>query len=264
MIFNQQHAVIGMIHTRALPGAPKYGGDFNYIVDTAVKEAEIYRQSGIDVLMIENMHDVPYTNIEVGHEITSAMTLIGHLVKQATGLPMGIQILSAGNKQAMAVAKAVGMDFIRVEGYVFGHLADEGYIDSQAAELMRYRKQIDAEAIAVFTDIKKKHSSHALTADLDIAEMAHAADFFISDGVIVTGVHTGATADVEEIKAVRATTKLPLLIGSGINYDNVSTYLPLSDAMIVGSYFKKDGYWGNELDAGRIAGFMEKVNSLRG
>ena len=62
------------------------------------------------------------------------------------------------NKEALAVAHASGADFIRVEGFVFSHIGDEGWRDSCAGELLRYRKMIDAERVMVFTDIKKKHS----------------------------------------------------------------------------------------------------------
>ena len=57
--------------------------------------------------------------------------------------------------------------------------------------LVRYRHQISASHIAVFADIKKKHSAHAVTADVSIAETAAAAKFFNVDGVIVTGSATG-------------------------------------------------------------------------
>jgi len=62
------------------------------------------------------------------------------------------------NKDALAVAMASGAQFIRAEGFVFSHVADEGWMDSCAAELLRYRRAIGAEDILVFTDIKKKHS----------------------------------------------------------------------------------------------------------
>jgi predicted TIM-barrel enzyme len=81
--------------------------------------------------------------------------------------------------------------FVRVEGFVFAHVADEGIIDGCAGEILRYRRQIGADDVLVLTDVKKKHSSHALTADMDIAETARAAEFFLSDGVIVTGLATG-------------------------------------------------------------------------
>lgn len=57
----------------------------------------------------------------------------------------------------MAIAHSTRMDFIRCEGFVFGHVADEGYIDSCAGSLLRYRKNIGAENVQIYCDIKKKH-----------------------------------------------------------------------------------------------------------
>lgn len=50
-----------------------------------------------------------------------------------------------------------GLDFIRAEGFVFSHVADEGLLNACAGDLLRYRKQIGAEHVKIFTDIKKKH-----------------------------------------------------------------------------------------------------------
>ena len=55
------------------------------------------------------------------------------------------------------MAKASGAEFIRAEGFVFSHVGDEGWVDSCAGELLRYRRAINAEDIAIWTDIKKKH-----------------------------------------------------------------------------------------------------------
>lgn len=258
-IFNNEYLIIGVIHVKALPGTPKNKLESAQIIDEALKEALIYKKAGIDAIIIENMHDVPYLKGKVGHEITSIMALIGYQVKQSTNLPVGIQILAGANQEAIAVAKASNLDFIRAEGFVFGHLADEGYIDAQAGELLRYRKQIDAEEVAIFTDIKKKHSSHAITQDISLLDTAKAARFFLSDGVVVTGSHTGIPASTDELKELKANLDFPIIVGSGVTLENVSTYLPISDAMIVGSYFKNQGYWGNELNYDRIAEFMEFV-----
>lgn len=67
------------------------------------------------------------------------------------------QIFAAGNEEAMAVAQASNCDFIRVEGFVFGHVADEGYIESCAGSLLRYRSRLRSNRVLIFTDIKKKH-----------------------------------------------------------------------------------------------------------
>jgi membrane complex biogenesis BtpA family protein len=255
--------IIGMIHVGALPGTPRYGGDVGALLAQAEDEARIYRDQGIDALLVENMHDVPYLKRKVGPEITAAMTLLGHRVKTVSGLPVGLQILAGANPEAMAAAHLAGLDFIRAEGFVFGHLADEGYMDACAGELLRYRHGIGADGIQVFTDIKKKHSSHALTQDLDIVETAKAAAFFEADGVIITGSATGAETDLDEVRAVRQAVTIPVLVGSGVTLANVDRYLGQAHTLIVGSHFKEDGRWQKPVDPVRVGAFMARVRQLR-
>ena len=262
-IFKKEKPIIGMVHVQALPGTPKNKLNASKIIDEALKEARIYKKAGIDSIMIENMHDIPYLKGKVGHEISSLMTLIAYLIKQETNLPVGIQILAGANKEALAVAKSASIDFIRAEGFVFAHIADEGIIEAQAGELLRYRKSIDASSIAVFTDIKKKHSSHAITQDISLLDTAKAAHFFMSDGVIVTGNHTGMAASVEELKILKEHLDFPVFVGSGITKENVADFLPICDAMIVGSYFKEDGYCENKLSYERLSHFIDFVNRIK-
>lgn len=261
-IFKKDKPIIGMVHVQALPGTPKHKFEPSVIIDKALEEARVYKKAGIDAIMIENMHDIPYLKNGVGHEVSSIMTLIAHQIKLETNLPVGIQILAGANKEALAVAKAASIDFIRAEGFVFAHTADEGIIEAQAGDLLRYRKHIDADAVAIFTDIKKKHSSHAITQDVSLLDTAKAARFFLSDGVIITGNHTGESASIEELKELKPHLDFPVIVGSGITQDNVLNYLPICDAMIIGSYFKEKGYWENELSYNRIAKFMESVRNL--
>ncbi|MCA1557356.1 MAG: BtpA family membrane complex biogenesis protein, partial [Acidobacteria bacterium] len=161
--FNKRKAVIGVIHVGALPGTPASSESVSQIAEQARAEARLYSAGGVDGLMIENMHDVPYLRRRVGPEIVAAMAVISRAVKEECGKPVGVQILAGANIEALAAAHAAGLDYIRVEGYVFAHIADEGWIESSAAELLRYRKQIGADSIQVWADVKKKHSSHAVT-----------------------------------------------------------------------------------------------------
>ncbi len=252
-----------MIHVDALPGTPKNKLSIAEIVKKALVEAMVFSDEGIDAVMIENMHDRPYLNRTVGPEIVSAMTIISCEIKKRIPLPIGIQILAGANKEALAVALAAGLDFIRAEGFVFGHLADEGWINSDAGELLRYRKQIGADHIGIFTDIKKKHSSHAVSNDISLGETAQAAEFFLSDGIIVTGKATGEKADIEDVKTVKNSTKLPVIIGSGIDQYNIHEYWNFADAFIIGSSLKKEGLWENDVDHVRVKQFMQKINQLR-
>ncbi|HEY86029.1 MAG TPA: BtpA/SgcQ family protein [Chloroflexi bacterium] len=260
---NNAKAIIAMIHVDPLPGTPKNRQSMPQIIGKARKEALLYKEAGIDMLAIENMHDVPYLNRKAGPEIVAAMAVIGYEVKKATKLRCGLQILAGANIEALGAAVSAGLDFIRAEGFVFAHVADEGIITSDAAEILRYRKQIGAEDILVLTDIKKKHSAHAITGDVSIVETAHAAEFFLSDGVIVTGVATGLEADLDELRRVKAAVDIPVLIGSGVTLNNVNAYLELADALIIGSHFKYDGQWENGVELERVKKFMEKVERLR-
>ncbi|KAM4722154.1 uncharacterized protein F13E9.13, mitochondrial-like isoform 2-T2 [Rhinophrynus dorsalis] len=213
--------VIGMVHLKALPGTPGSRLPLAQILEEACQEAEIYKRAGIDGLIVENMHDIPYT-LHTGPEITASMATICAAVRQTCSqIPLGVQILSCANQQALAVALASELDFIRAEGFVFSHVADEGIVNACAGDLLRYRKVIGAEHIQIFADIKKKHSSHTITADVSVSETAKAAEFFLADGVILTGVATGQAADQQDLKEVAHSVRIPVLIGSGVTLDNV-------------------------------------------
>ncbi|XP_038126789.1 uncharacterized protein F13E9.13, mitochondrial [Cyprinodon tularosa] len=254
--------VIGMIHVKALPGTPLGCLNMPQIIKEACHEAEVYLDAGIDGLIVENMHDVPYS-FSVGPEVCACMAAVCSAVRGVCPtLPLGVQILSSANQQALAVALASGLDFIRAEGFVFSHVADEGLLNACAGDLLRYRKQIGADDVQIFTDIKKKHSSHALTSDVTIEEMARAAEFFLSDGLIITGAATGDQADPCELRDVSQSVKIPVLVGSGVTYDNVERFLA-ADGMIVGSHFKHSGHWANALDPDRVKRFMAKMRLLR-
>ena len=149
------------------------------------------------------------------------------------------------------------LDFIRVEGFVFAHVGDEGYQESCAPELIRRRWQLKTEHVKIFADIKKKHSAHAITGDITLVETAKAAEFFKADGVIITGLHTGDPPQPDDIKSVRSQVSCHVLVGSGVSAGNVHQYQPFCDAIIVGSSLKIDGKWQNPLDKERVRNFIQ-------
>jgi membrane complex biogenesis BtpA family protein len=252
-----------MIHLPALPGTPHHRSSIAEIVSAACREAEELAAAGVEALLIENMHDRPYQRAGAGPEIVSVMTAAACAIRREVALPCGVQVLAAANEEALAVALGAELDFIRAEGFVFAHVADEGVIEGCAAPLLRARRAWGAESVKVFTDIKKKHSSHAITSDVSLAETAKAAEFFCSDGVIVTGTATGEPVDLDELAAVAGATTLPVLVGSGTTIENVGALFPHASAVIVGSHFKQGGKWDGAVDAGRVREFMQHVAALR-
>lgn len=251
--------VVGMIHVAALPGTPSSKWAVSEIVDLARREAALYASAGVDGIAIENMHDVPYLRGSVGPEIVAAMTLVGAAVKAESGLPVGVQILAGANGEAMAVAHAANLDFIRAEGFAFAHVADEGLIESCAAHLLRYRKQIAAERVQIWADVKKKHSAHAITADVSLGLTAEAVEFMRGDAVIVTGSVTGDAPRIDDVKEAKAHCTLPVLLGSGVDADNVADFLPHADGFIIGTHFKVGGHWTGTIDPHRVRAFMSVV-----
>ena len=252
-----------MIHVAALPGTPAGRLSLREIEAQAVREAGIYRDAGVDAVMLENMHDTPYLRARVGPEIVAAMAVIARGAKDCSGLPCGVQILAGANSEALAVALAAGLDFIRAEGFAFAHVADEGLIQSSAAELLRYRRSIGAERVRVWADVKKKHCSHAITSDVGIGETARAVEFMRGDAVIVTGAVTGDPPDAADLDEVKGATELPVYVGSGVTAGNIGSFFGKAYGFIVGSEFKVGGHWTGGVDPKRVSRFMRALDGLR-
>ncbi|MSR70340.1 MAG: BtpA/SgcQ family protein [Phycisphaerales bacterium] len=262
-LFGRRHELVGMVHLRALPGSPASAFTPEQIVAKAVAEAQQLAKAGFDALIVENMHDRPYLADASGAHTVATFAVAAAAVVAAVKIPVGIQILSGANLAALAVAHAAGASFIRVEGFVFAAVADEGLLArASAGELLRERKRLGAEHIRIFADLRKKHASHALTADLDMAAWVRAAEFFSADGMIVTGTETAVEPDLTELAAARATTSLPVLAGSGATPANLARIFAHADGIIVGSALKVNGAWMNELDAARVRAVVQARDAM--
>lgn len=262
-LFSRSKPIIGVIHVGALPGTPRSSHTVSELTTSARSEARLYRECGVDGVIIENMHDVPYLRGEVGPEIVAAMTWIAVEVKHECVFPVGIQILAGANIEAMAVAHAAGLDFIRAEGYAYAHVADEGLIQASAAKLLRYRRMIGATRVQVWADVKKKHAAHAITADVSLGETAETVEFMGADCVIVTGSATGKPPNVRDVQEAKTHCGLPVFLGSGITAGNIVEFYDHADGFIIGSAFKIDGLWSNTIDPAHVSRFINVLSKLR-
>ena len=265
-IFGRRLAVIGVIHSLPLPGSPGYDGmPMAEVTAFAVAEAQRYAAGGLDGLIVENHGDILLGKPEhLGPETAACMAVMTAAVKAVVPLPVGVNVLANGAIQAMAVAVAAGAAFIRVNQWANAYVANEGFIEGPAAEATRYRARLGGRAVRVFADVHVKHGAHAITADRSIAELARDVEFFDADAAIATGQRTGDSATMEELRAIAAGTALPVLVGSGVNPDNVGDILTVADAVIVASFLKRDGVWWNPVDPERLAVFMAAVARARG
>ncbi|XP_077642563.1 uncharacterized protein F13E9.13, mitochondrial-like [Lonchura striata] len=283
-----------MVHVGALPGTPGSSLPLTQINDQSRQEAEVYKDVGVDGLILENMHHVLYT-VHPGPEVTAALVVVLCSVRWSCPcVPLGGQVLCAANQQALTIALAAGLDFIQVEGCVFSHVADEGIINACAGDLLRYRKHIGEDSIQIFADIKKKHRlEFVLAQPIDKSPSTNQAKgVFSREPVLVCSRNTTITnfsihfffpclktwQIIESLwrgfqrqeltlilvfsSEVKHAVKIAVLVGSGVTLENVRNYLD-ADALIIGLYFKKEGYWANAVDPDRVKKFMEHKSKLR-
>ena len=154
--------------------------------------------------------------------------------------------------------------FIRVNQWANAYVANEGFMEGRAGEALRYRALLRAERVKIFTDSHVKHGSHAIVADRSIAELTRDLAFFDSDCIIATGQRTGNSATVEEIEEIARATHLPLLVGSGVDAENIVEILKLTNGVIVASSLKEGGVWWNPVDPGRVARFVAAAQESLG
>lgn len=252
-----------MIAVRPLPGAPRYDGDDKRIIAQALSDLRRYAEAGVDALILENSHDLPYIKPPLPLRAVELMKRLASEVRRRFRGPIGIQMIEAANETALEIAHAADLDFLRVEGYVFAHIGGAGLIEGCAGKLLRRRKELGCEQIKIFGDVKKKHCAHALTGDLDIVDEVKQAEFFLVDGVIVTGARTTEPPSRLELRRVKKAAHVPVLIGSGMTAKNLPAHFPLADGFIVGSTFREGGRFLGALEPRRLAAFMKVFRALR-
>ena len=264
-IFGRRRAVIGVIHSLPLPGAPDYDGmAVAEVVRFATEEAERYRAGGVDGLIVENHGDIPFSKPEdLGPETAACMAVMTDAVRRSAGLPVGVNVLANAPVHALAVAKAAGASFIRVNQWSNAYVANEGFMEGRAGEAARYRAFLRAREIKVFADVHVKHGAHAITADRTIVELARDNEFFDADVAIATGQRTGDAATADELRLVASGTSLPVVVGSGVSPANIGDIFTVADGVIVASWLKRDGVWWNPVDPERLRTFMESVARAR-
>ena len=264
-LFKRKLPIVGVIHLGPLPGAPRYnGGPVSAIYGAAVVDAKNLASGGVDGIIVENASDMPFSRPEdIGPETVAALTAACLEVRAAVPVPIGITCVANGVIPALAVAKACGARFVRANQWVNAYVANEGILNGPAPRALRYRAAIRADDVRVFADVHVKFGAHAITADRSIAEQATDVEWFDADVAIATGTRTGAPTSIDEIRAVRDGTSLPVIVGSGLTPEQVEELFAGADGAIVGQGLKRDGRWWNEVDPRRVARLMTAVEKAR-
>ena len=254
-------AVIGVVHLPALPGSPGYQQSRSQILDHALADTEALIAGGVSGIIVENFGDAPFFPSNVEASTIAEMAVIVRAIKQlSASAPVGVNVLRNDSFAALAIAAACGGSFIRVNVHTSAMLTDQGWIEGQAHETLRKRQAWDAGEIAIAADVGVKHAVRPEGFDIaqaakDTAGRGHAGS------IIVTGSATGSSVDTAELQKVReAIPQTPLLIGSGVDSENISELLKNADGVIVGTSLKEEGRVDAPVEVVRVRQLMDQVN----
>lgn len=260
-LFPENKPVIACVHLAPLPGAPGYRGNMHAVIDQALEEAVLFEKSGINALIVENFRDKPFYPESVPAETVAAMTAVTREVVRAVTIPVGVNVLRNDAHAGIAVATCAQAEFIRINIHMGAVVSEQGIIQGKSHETLRLRAALRS-SVLIFADVGVKHAAPLASRGLGV-EAKDLEARGAADAIIVSGELTGSETSPDDVDIVRANTRIPLLIGSGVTPENIHKVLPKADGLIVGSYFKKKGIGENHIDPARIKIFMKKINALR-
>lgn len=254
--FPGKKPVIGMVHLRALPGAPHYGGSLDEVYRAAVTDLHALETGGVDAAIVENFGDVPYSTENECMTLT-AMTTLAVRLRAETGLRLGLNVQFNCTEAEWCIAYAAGYDFIRVETLVENRIGVHGIAYAAAPSLLRLRGRYSAPTM-LFADINTKHTYPMADQPLDIS--IHEAEEAGAAALIITGLVTGQNPSLEDVRQFKELAAgVPVLLGSGVNERNAADFFHVADGAIVGSSFKKGGDVWNAVDATRVQRFIAAI-----
>lgn len=253
---------LGVIHLLPLPAAPRGSPGFAAVRARALADAEALAAGGASGVILENFGDAPFAREQVDPHVVAQMAVLAAEVRSRhPGLRLGINVLRNDARAALGIAAAVGADWVRVNVLAGAAVTDQGLIQGDAHQWLRYRAEIGAQNVAIVADVHVKHARPLGGAPIGES----AADLYRRAGaavLIVTGRATGAAAAEDDVAAIRAAVpEAPIWLGSGVNHASARRWRGLVEGAIIGTALHEEGDVRRPLDADRVARMAE---ALRG
>lgn len=258
--FKPDCSILCMIQPYPLPGSYRHDSmSIDEIVEHALLETDMVVQNGFDGIIIQNMNDMPVKQ-HAKPEVIAYMTRIGLAIRHKyPDLLMGI-LVNWDGVAALAVADAVGADFVRVEHlYTGAEVTSAGILEAQCVDICDLRKRTRSK-VPVYADIYEVHGVPLGEKPIEDAawEAVHEA---FADGLFVSGKTIEESLSmIERIRKKLPNT--PILLGGGANGDNVRVLLNHYDGVSVATWIK-DGDMKNPINPDRAKMFMDEARKAK-
>ncbi len=257
-IFKTPNPIIGVVHLQPLPTSARWDGNLKAAIARAEREATALASGGVNGIIVENFFDAPFTKGQVDPAVVSAMTLIVDRLMNLVTIPIGINVLRNDAHSALAIAACTRAAFIRVNVLTGVMATDQGLIEGPAHELLRYRRELGSD-VKILADVLVKHARPLGTPNLTTA-VQDTIERGLADAVILSGWATGSPPSLEDLElATSAARGTPVFIGSGANWENISTLIQAADGVIVSSSLKRHGRIEEPIDPIRVGHFVEAM-----
>lgn len=249
---------MAMVQPLPLPGSYRNQGEkLEIIKEKALEEAGILRKCGFDGIILQNMGDMPIRQT-AAVEAVAYMTAIGQAVRQEfLNMRLGI-LINWDGVASLAVADAVGADFVRVEHVYTGvEVTSAGLLQGQCCEIVALKKKLGSQ-IPIYADIYETHGVPLGAKTVEDAAWENVYEAF-ADGLFLSGKTPASSIELVK-RARRRVPDTPIILGGGATGDNVRELLQYFDGVCVGTWIK-NGSLQNMVDEEKAKIFVEKANS---
>jgi uncharacterized protein len=256
-VFSRPKPLIAMVHLPPLPGTPLYNAEAGIagIVAAVQRDLESLLEAEFDGYLFCNEGDRPY-ELRAGLEAAAVMSRV---VTECAprGRPFGVDFLWDAR-----CALAVGVARFMREVLTGTWESDMGLWQGEAAHVLRERRRLNADQLAVFMNVTPEFAS-PIGQRTPAGAARSAVVSSLADAILVSGPMAGAEPGISVLQSVREAvpTDVPVLLNTGARSDTIAEYLKVADGCIVGSDLKVDGYTWNPVDRERAMRFVHAARS---
>ena len=261
-ILGKEKAIIAMCHFQAMPGDPDYDAakGMQYVVDCARHDLIALQNGGVDAVMFSNEFSLPYLTKVRTETVASMARVIAELMPDIR-VPYGVNCLW-DPYASLELAVAVDAQFVR-EIFTGVYASDFGLWNTNCGDVVRHQHAIGAGHVKRIFNIVPEAAQYL--AQRDIKSIAKSTVFNCKpDALAVSGLTAGVGIDSQVLTEVKNTVPNTVVIANtGCKKETIADILKIADGAVVGTTFKRDGVFENEVDENRVKEFMDVVNAFR-
>ncbi|MEG0912579.1 MAG: BtpA/SgcQ family protein [Oscillospiraceae bacterium] len=261
-VIGTEKAIVAMCHLQAMPGDPYYNKEkgMKWVIEKAKEDVEALQKGGVDAIMFSNEYSLPYLT-KVRTETVAAMARIIGELQPMIEIPYGVNCLW-DPIASLDLAAAVEAKFVR-EIFTGVYASDFGLWNTNCGEIVRHQHEIGAENVKLLFNIVPEAAKYL--ADREIESIAKTTTFNCRpDALCVSGATAGSATNPEILKRAKsAAGETVVFANTGCRVDTIESLLKIADGAVVGTTFKYDGKFENQVDESRVKEFMNKVHSVR-